>query len=69
MAYAVNTAIYEIGRLIVEHEQKGKSRAEFAEETVKMLACKLTEEFGKTQTLSGPIRQTEPLGVECFLML
>jgi len=51
VAYGVNTAMvltnYEIGRLIVEHEQKGKSRAAYAEETLKMLASKLTAEFGK----------------------
>jgi len=51
VAYGVNTAMvltnYEIGRLIVEHEQKGVARAEYAEETLKMLARRLTTEFGK----------------------
>jgi predicted nuclease of restriction endonuclease-like (RecB) superfamily len=50
VAYGVNTAMvltnYEIGRLIVEHEQKGNVRAEYAEETLKTLACRLTGEFG-----------------------
>jgi predicted nuclease of restriction endonuclease-like (RecB) superfamily len=51
VAYGVNTAMvltnYEIGRLIVEHEQKGAIRAGYAEETLKMLASRLTTEFGK----------------------
>jgi predicted nuclease of restriction endonuclease-like (RecB) superfamily len=50
VAYGVNTAMvltnYEIGRRIVEHEQGGKVRAEYAEETLKMLARRLTGEFG-----------------------
>ncbi len=51
VAYGVNTAMvltnYEIGRLIVEHEQRGIARAEYAEGTLKMLALRLTAEFGK----------------------
>jgi hypothetical protein len=47
----VNAALvwtnFEIGRRIVEYEQKGKSRAEYAEETLKSLSQKLTAEFGK----------------------
>jgi hypothetical protein len=41
VAYGINTARaltnYEIGRLIVEHEQKGAVQAEHAEETLKLL--------------------------------
>ncbi len=51
MAYGVNTAMvltnYEIGRLIVEHEQKGAVRAGYADKTLKTLALRLTTEFGK----------------------
>jgi len=47
----VNAALvwtnFEIGRRIVEHEQRGKARAEYAEETLKSLSQKLTAEFGK----------------------
>lgn len=38
---------FEIGRLIVEHEQKGKGRAEYGQEVVKALAERLTAEFGR----------------------
>ena len=38
---------YEIGRLIVEEEQKGKLRAKYGAELIKKLSNKLTEEFGK----------------------
>jgi predicted nuclease of restriction endonuclease-like (RecB) superfamily len=38
---------FEIGRRIVEHEQRGKVRAEYAEETLKSLSQKLAAEFGK----------------------
>lgn len=48
---AVNTtmvhAYFHIGRLIVEHEQKGAKRAEYAKETLKSLSQKLTSEFGR----------------------
>jgi len=47
----VNAALvwtnFEIGRRIVEHEQRGKVRAEYAEETLKVLSQKLTTEFGR----------------------
>ena len=38
---------YEIGRIIVEEEQKGKSRAEYGKGLLKGLSEKLTKEFGK----------------------
>ena len=48
---AVNTAMvhayFEIGRLIVEDEQHGKARAEYGEETLKMLSERLAAEFGR----------------------
>lgn len=51
VAYGVNTAMvlsnYEIGRLIVVHEQRGKARADYAERILKYLAARLTAEFGK----------------------
>jgi hypothetical protein len=47
----VNAALvwtnFEIGRRIVEHEQGGKSRADYAEETLISLSQKLTVEFGR----------------------
>jgi predicted nuclease of restriction endonuclease-like (RecB) superfamily len=50
-AGAVNTlqvlTIFEIGRLIVEHEQGGARRAEYGKETLKALAGSLTSEFGR----------------------
>lgn len=38
---------YEIGRMIVEHEQKGQKRAEYGTKMLADLAEKLTEQFGK----------------------
>ncbi len=38
---------FEIGRVIVEDEQKGKERAEYAKETLKNLSGQLTTEFGR----------------------
>ncbi len=38
---------FEIGRMIVEDQQKGKERAEYGKETLKTLSKRLTEEFGK----------------------
>jgi predicted nuclease of restriction endonuclease-like (RecB) superfamily len=38
---------FEIGRRIVEHEQKGEKRADYGAEVLKELSARLTEEFGK----------------------
>lgn len=38
---------FEIGRRIVEHEQKGEKRAEYGAELLKELSARLTEEFEK----------------------
>lgn len=47
----VNTTMvrsyFEIGRIIVENEQNGKSRAEYGKETLKNLSDRLTKDFGK----------------------
>ena len=50
-ASAVNTlqvlTNFEIGRRIVEHEQKGEKRAKYGAELLKELSVRLTEEFGR----------------------
>ena len=38
---------FEIGRRIVEEEQRGKDRAAYGKEVIKALADRLTAEFGK----------------------
>ena len=47
----VNSAMvqtyWEIGRLIIEDEQQGKSRAAYGKQQLKELATQLTEEFGR----------------------
>lgn len=47
----VNSAMiltyFEIGRMIVEDEQNGKERADYAKETLKNLSGLLTKEFGR----------------------
>ena len=51
VATAVNTAMvqtyWHIGRLIVEDEQQGESRAEYGKQVLKSLSASLTAEFGK----------------------
>jgi predicted nuclease of restriction endonuclease-like (RecB) superfamily len=53
----VNTTMlityFEIGRIIIEHEQKGKLRAGYAEETLIQLSKDLTKEFGKGYSRSN----------------
>lgn len=48
---AVNSAMvqtyWNIGRIIVEHEQEGKKRAEYGTGLLKNLAQRLTDEFGR----------------------
>jgi predicted nuclease of restriction endonuclease-like (RecB) superfamily len=44
---------YEIGRMIVEDEQKGKERAEYGKTVLKDLSVKLIEKFGKGFSLSN----------------
>ena len=50
-AYSVNliltTSYWEIGRRIVEFEQKGKATAEYGEQIIKRLAGDLTARFGR----------------------
>jgi hypothetical protein len=38
---------FEIGRMIVEHEQQGAQRAAYGQEILRDLSNRLTEEFGK----------------------
>ena len=51
VASAVNTTMvqtyFEIGRIIVEHEQQGREKAEYGKETLQALSKQLTQEFGK----------------------
>lgn len=53
----VNTTMlltyFEIGRMIVEDEQQGKQRAEYAKETLINLSSFLTNEFGKGYSVSN----------------
>jgi len=48
---AINTAMVEsywqIGRLIIEHEQNGEARAEYGKQQLQYLSTQLTEQFGK----------------------
>ena len=44
---------YEIGRRIVEQEQRGKNRAEYGKEILKQLSKALTKEFGKGYSISN----------------
>lgn len=44
---AMVLAYWQIGKIIVEHEQKGKERAEYGSSLIKELSIKLSKEFGK----------------------
>ncbi|HJJ28216.1 MAG TPA: PDDEXK nuclease domain-containing protein [Methanocorpusculum sp.] len=54
---AVNTAMvytyYEIGRLIVEEEQNGNSRAEYGKYIIQQLSRELTGEYGKGYSITN----------------
>ena len=45
--FAMVTAYWNIGKLIVEDEQNGNTRAEYGKAVLEELSIKLTEEFGK----------------------
>lgn len=44
---------YEMGRIIVEDEQKGKYRAEYSKKILEQLSEQLTAEFGKGYSMSN----------------
>jgi hypothetical protein len=44
---------FEIGRRIVEREQKGVKRAEYGKEMLKELSLRLTDEFGRGFSVSN----------------
>lgn len=44
---------FEIGRRIVEHEQKGEARAEYGAALLKELSARLTQEFGRGFSVSN----------------
>ena len=44
---------FEIGRMIVDYEQNGKIRADYAKETLKILSDKLTNQFGKGYSIDN----------------
>lgn len=44
---------FEIGRRIVEHEQRGEKRAGYGQELLKALSTRLTEEFGQGFSLTN----------------
>ena len=51
--FAMVTAYWNIGRLIVEDEQNGNARAEYGSAVLEELSIKLTEEFGKGFTTAN----------------
>ncbi len=51
--FAMVTAYWNIGRLIVEDEQQGNARAEYGSAVLEELSIKLTEEFGKGFTTAN----------------
>lgn len=51
--FAMVTAYWNIGKLIVEDEQNGNARAEYGKAVLEELSVKLTEEFGKGFTITN----------------
>lgn len=51
--FAMVTAYWNIGKLIVEDEQNGNARAEYGKAVLEELSTKLTEEFGKGFTTAN----------------
>jgi len=45
--YEMVVCYWEIGKLIVEEEQRGESRAEYGKRLIRELSKKLSKEFGK----------------------
>src|SRR5437762_9283069 len=74
---ALMTATYwEIGRRIVEFEQRGKKRAEYGEELLQRLAQDLTAKFGRGFSYPNVNRSEEhtselqsPMYLVCRLLL
>lgn len=46
-------AYWQVGRLIVEHEQKGQARASYGKQQLEQLAVQLQKEFGKGFDISN----------------
>ena len=57
VAVQVNTELlstyWNVGKIIVEHEQKNKDRADYGKQTLKELSKQLTKEFGKGFSVSN----------------
>ena len=51
--FAMVQAYWQIGRIIVEHEQNGSLRADYGKAVLQSLAERLTEEFGKGFTVTN----------------
>ena len=52
------TAYWEVGKTIVEEEQKGKKKAGYGEKLIQNLSGRLLQEFGKgfgTANLKAPL--------------
>ncbi len=50
--FAMVQAYWQIGRILVEHEQNGSLRAEYGKGVLNRLSSELTEEFGKGFTVT-----------------
>lgn len=50
---AMILAYFQIGKMIVEDEQQGNQRAEYAKETIAKLSTELNKEFGKGYSISN----------------
>jgi len=51
--FAMVQAYWNIGKVIVEEEQRGRARAGYGEYLIKEISAKLTKEFGKGFTITN----------------
>ena len=51
--FAMVQAYWQVGRLIVEDEQRGKARAEYGKKVLEELAARLTADFGRGFTITN----------------
>ena len=68
--FAMVTAYWNIGRLIVEDEQQGSTRAEYGKAVLADLSVRLTEEFGKgfTEANLRNMRQFHQYFPNCYAL-
>src|SRR3954454_5047882 len=53
VSFAMVLAYWQVGRLIVEHDQHGRKRASYGEALLEELSRRLTQDFGRGYTTTN----------------